>query len=99
MSITSAMRRTQATVEAAILRAGGDVVEDELVRALVTVAQGMLDDVADIAVIAELDALDDAAVLTSRQGMILRAGIDRVLEVDRLLPQRLADDRAGRPVP
>src|SRR4030095_3256284 len=49
-------------VEAAILGARADVVEDQLVAALVTVAQGMLQYVAGVAMVAELDALDDAAV-------------------------------------
>src|SRR3546814_2151904 len=39
-----------------------DVVEDELVGALVRIAERMLNDVADIAVIPKADALDDAAV-------------------------------------
>src|SRR5437764_2769917 len=33
---------------------------------------------------------------TSRQGMILAAGIDRLREAETLFPERLADDRAGR---
>src|SRR5947208_2557910 len=37
--------------------------------------------------------------LTSRQGMILRAGTDRLREVDSALPKRLADDRSRRPEP
>ena len=49
-------------VDAAAVGAGGDVVEDKLVGARVAIAQRMVDDVANVAVIAELDALDDAAV-------------------------------------
>src|SRR4051812_2193165 len=33
---------------------------------------------------------------TSRQGMILAAGKDRLLEAETLLPKRLADDRSVR---
>src|SRR4051812_40221695 len=33
---------------------------------------------------------------TSRQGMILRAGMEGLHEGDAAFPQRLADDRAGR---
>src|SRR5881398_2158208 len=32
---------------------------------------------------------------TSRQGMILAAGIQRIREAELFLPKRLADDRAG----
>ena len=51
-----------AEVEAAAVGAGGDVVEDQLVGALVAIAQRMIDDVADVAMVAEPDALDHAAV-------------------------------------
>ncbi len=43
-------------------RAGGDVVEHELIRAFVAIACGELQDVADDAVVAEPHALDDLAV-------------------------------------
>src|SRR5690606_24988986 len=51
-----------APVDGAAVRARGDVVEHELVRALVAVAAGEVHDVADDAVVAELHALDDRAV-------------------------------------
>ena len=53
-------------VEAATLGAGADVVEDQLVGAFVAVAERMLDDVAGVAMVAELHALDDAAVAARR---------------------------------
>src|SRR5690606_18353003 len=49
-------------VNAAVLRTGRDVVEHQLVRALVAVAQGQVDDVAHIDVVAEANALDDPAI-------------------------------------
>src|SRR5690606_27550843 len=44
------------------LRAGGDVVEHQLVRAGVAIAQRQLDDVADIDVATEANAFDHATV-------------------------------------
>ena len=49
--------------------AGGDVEEDELVGALGVVAGGQLDRVAGVAQPDEVDALDDPAGVTSRQGI------------------------------
>src|SRR5690606_20166505 len=51
-----------AAVDRPPVRARRDVVEDELVRALVPVPLRELEDVADDPVIAELHALDDLAV-------------------------------------
>jgi hypothetical protein len=50
-------------VEAAALGACGNVVENQFVGALVTIADRLLDDVASIAMVAKLNALDDPAVL------------------------------------
>ncbi len=49
-------------IDRAALGARGDVVEHQLVRALVAIARGELQDVADDAVVAEAHALDDLAV-------------------------------------
>ena len=51
-----------ARVEASTVGAGGDVVEHQLVRAGVAIALGMVEHVADVAMIAKADALDHAAV-------------------------------------
>ena len=47
---------------------GGDVVEDELVRAFVAIARRKLKDVADDAVVAEANALDDLTVAHVQTG-------------------------------
>ena len=52
----------------AAVTAGGDVVEYQFVGALVAVALGQLDDVADHLVVAELRALDDLAVADVEAG-------------------------------
>ena len=57
-----------AAVDAAALRAGGDVVEHQFVGALVAVAQREFDDVADVDVVAEAHALDHAAVAHVQAG-------------------------------
>ena len=66
MSMTRGDPPHPVEVEAAALGAGADVVEDQLVGALVAIAQRVLDDVADVAMVAELDALDDPAVPARR---------------------------------
>jgi hypothetical protein len=50
--------------------AGGDVEEAELVGAGRVIGDGLLDRVAGIDEVDEVDALDDAPSLTSRQGMM-----------------------------
>jgi hypothetical protein len=55
----------------------GDVEEGQLVGALLVVARGDLDRVARVAKLDEVDALDDAAAVTSRQGMMRLASMGR----------------------
>src|SRR5439155_11439495 len=55
-------------IEAAALGARRDVVEHQLIGAFLAIAHRMLNDVADIAMIAELHAFDDAAVLHVQAG-------------------------------
>ncbi len=49
-------------VEAAAIGAGDYVVEHELIGALVAITQRMVDDIANVPMIAEPDALDDPAI-------------------------------------
>ena len=98
MSITAETRRDPVEVEAAAVGAGGDVVEHQFVGAFVAIAQRMIDDVADVAMVAKLDALDHAAVGDVEAGDDPSRGHERPLRatVKRLFPDRLADDRARR---
>ena len=75
MKTSSAVRRTPRAF--APLVGGGDVEEDELVRALGVVARGELDGIARVADIDEVHALDHAA------GVDVEAG-DHTLEVHAL---------------
>ena len=54
--------------DAAVLVAGGDVEEAELVGARLVVGDGALDRIAGVAQVDEVDALDDAAVLDVEAG-------------------------------
>ncbi len=54
--------------DAAALVAGGNVVEDQLVRPLLLVARGLLDGVAGVNVVEELDALDDSSAIDVEAG-------------------------------
>ena len=54
--------------DGAAVRGGGDVVEDELVRALFIVEAGEFDGIAGVAVVPESDALDDAAAFDIEAG-------------------------------
>ena len=54
--------------DGAAVRGGGDVVEDEFVRALLIVEAGEFDGVAGVAVVSESDTLDDAAAFDIEAG-------------------------------
>ena len=54
--------------DAPSLRARGDVVENQFIRALVAVAFSQTEDVPDDAVVAESDTLDDLAVAHVKAG-------------------------------
>ena len=68
MSSTPRDAATQLRSTSVAVGARGDVVEHELVGALVAIARGELEDVADDSVIAEAHALDDLAVADVEAG-------------------------------
>ncbi len=97
MSSTPRDAADPGAVDGAAVRARGDVVEHELVRALVAVARGEFEDVADHPVVAEAHALDDLAVADVEAGDYAFGKNARNSSIGmQLFEQRLAADRRRR---
>ena len=104
MSITPRHALDPAAVDAATFRAGGDVVEHQLVGALVAIAQRQIDDVAHVDVVAEAHALDHAAVAHVQAGndaaaQHASASAQRLAQREAAFEQRLAEHGAARSRP
>ena len=92
-----ATRLTQERSTRALLGARRDVVEHQFIRALVAIAQGEIQDVADDAMVAKAHALDDLPVADVETGNYAFGKNARSSSMRyQFLEQGLAADRRGR---